>query len=165
MVPWTEPHPRGALAFLLTSALMATPAIAADQPKIDCGKGLEALFCPLKVPALIVEGRIFLAAEMMERMERVAYPMLDGINFYGQLVGEMADRVILTEGLIVDVAEDLIPGVILARTLERAVDNASGGSGDSIGGPTTDIDSLLVRQTPSRAKRPAVLDYGEAVNK
>jgi len=162
MVPRMGLHWGGLVACLLTAVLLATPATAADPPRIDCGKGIEALFCPLKIPAFIVEGRVFLASEFLERGERIAYATLDGINFYGQLVGEMADRVVVTEGLIVDVAEDLLPGPILLRGLDRALtDNGNSGGVGIPARPSATED--ILQETRPRADRPPVLDYGRAV--
>jgi hypothetical protein len=163
MVRLTRVHTVVVVALVAALAIWASPAGAADPPHLDCGKGWEALFCPLRVPGFIVEGRVFLASEFMERGERVAYATLEGINFYGQLVGDFGDRIILTEGLVVDVAEDIVPGVILARSLERAIAHATDSGDLGIGGPTTDIDSLIVRQSPTHAARPALIDYGKAV--
>lgn len=147
---------------LVASGICAGAASAADPPRIDCGKGLEALFCPLKVPGFIVEGRVFLAAEFMERGERIAYATLDGINFYGQLVGEMADRIVVTEGLVVDVAEDLLPGPILLRALDRALTDNGNGGGGGIQARSTATEDIL-KETRPRADRPAVLDYGKVI--
>jgi len=85
--------------------------------------------------------------------------MLEGINFYGQLVGEMGDRIVTTEALVVDVAEDLLPGVILARTVERAVANSTGRGGDELlPRAILDANSLIVRQQSiKRAERPDIL--------
>jgi len=163
MVPHTGLHYWGGLAaFLLAVVLLATPATAADPPRIDCGKGLEALFCPLKVPAFIVQGQVFLASEFLERGERIAYPTLDGINFFGQLVGEMADRVVVTEGLIVDVAEDLLPGPILLRALDRALSDNGNSGGTGIAARSSATEDIL-QETRPRASRPAVLDYGKVI--
>jgi hypothetical protein len=159
----TRAPAHGLVAFFILMALCAGPAAAADPPHLDCGKGLEAVFCPLKVPGFIVEGRVFLASEFMERGERIAYATLDGINFYGQLVGEMADRVVLTEGLIVDVAEDLLPGAVLVRALERSLaSNGDNGGGIQVRNSATED---LLEETRPRASRPPLLDYGEAITK
>lgn len=149
------------MALLLASSVAATPASAADPPHFDCGKGLGVLLCPLKVPAFIVEGQVFLAAEFLERGERIAYPTLDGINFFGQLIEETADRILITEGLVVDVAEDLLPGVVLSRSLERVVISVTGNAGN-VRVRTSATEDLL-RETRPRPVRPAVLDYGKAV--
>jgi len=163
MVPHTGLHYWGGLAaFLLAAVLLATPAMAADPPHFDCGKGLAVLFCPLKVPAFIVEGQVFLASEFLERGERIAYPTLDGINFYGELVGEMADRVVVTEGLIVDVAEDLLPGPILLRALDRALTDNGNSGGTGIAARSSATEDIL-QETRPRASRPAVLDYGKVI--
>jgi len=135
--------------------------VAQAESKFDfnCGKGAELLFCPLRVPAFIVEGRIALIEQAMNHGETVALGMLEGFNFYGQLVGEMADRIVTTQALIVDVAEDLLPGVILARTLERAVANKTDRGGDELL-PRAILDSnaLIVRQQSlKRAERPDLL--------
>lgn len=157
----TGAHIEVLLPLFVVIAMGAGPAAAADPPRIDCGKGFEALFCPLKVPGFIVEGRVFLAAEFMERGERIAYATLDGINFYGQLVQETADRILITEGLIVDVAEDLLPGVVLSRTVDRAVASVTG-DGGNVRIRTSATEDLL-KETRPRAERPAVLDYGKTV--
>jgi len=160
----TRAHFSGVAAFLLASGLFVTSASAADPPRINCGKGLEILLCPLKVPAFIVEGQVFLASEFLERGERIAYPTLDGINFFGQLVGEMADRVVVTEGLIVDVAEDLLPGPILLRALDRALTDDGNSGGNGIQARSSATEDIL-QETRPRASRPPVLDYGKAVTK
>ena len=146
---------------LVIVAMCAAPAAAADPPHFDCGNGWKALFCPLKVPGFIVEGQVFLASEFMERGERIAYPTLEGINFFGQLISETTDRIIITEGLIVNVTEDLLPGVVVARTIERAVGSVTGNA-NTVGVRTSATGDLLT-QTRPRPERPAVLDYGKAV--
>jgi len=150
------------LSLFVIMAMCVGPALAADPPRIDCGKGIGVLFCPLKVPGFIVEGRVFLASEFLERGERIAYATLDGINFYGQLVGEMADRVVVTEGLIVDVAEDLLPGPILLRAFDRALTDNGNSGGTGIPARNSATEDIL-QETRPRAERPPVLDYGRAV--
>jgi hypothetical protein len=116
----------------------------------------------LKVPGFIVQGQVFLASEFLERGERIAYATLDGINFYGQLVGETADRIVVTEGLIVDVAEDLLPGPILLRALDRALTDDGNSGGTGIPARSSATEDIL-KETRPRASRPAVLDYGKAI--
>jgi len=164
MVPHTGLDWGGLVALLLVSLVAATPASAADPPHFDCGKGLAVVFCPLKVPAFIVEGQVFLASEFLERGERIAYPTLDGINFFGELVGEMADRVVVTEGLIVDVAEDLLPGPILLRALDRALTDNGNSAAVGIAARSSATEDIL-KETRPRTTRPAVLDYGQAITK
>jgi hypothetical protein len=161
MLRVTRAHARIFLPLFVTIAMCAGPAAAADPPHFDCGKGLGVLFCPLKIPAFIIEGQVFLAAEFMERGERIAYPTLDSINFFGQLISETTDRIIITEGLIVNVTEDLLPGVVLTRTIERAVGSVTGNANSVRVGTSATQD--LLTQTRPRPEHPAVLDYGKAV--
>ncbi len=142
-------------AILLTAALGA-PRGARAGPKFDCGKGVEVIFCPLRIPAFVIQARLDFAEAVMDHGENVAFGILDGINFYGELVNEMADRITTTEALIVDVAEDLLPGVILARTLERGVANLSDRGGDDLlPHAILDANSLVIRQqTLRRPQRP-----------
>ena len=162
MVPHTGLQRGGLVALLLASLVAVAPARAADPPVFDCGKGLGQLFCPLKVPGFIVQGQVFLVSEFMERGERIAYPTLDGINFFGQLISETTDRIIITEGLIVNVTEDLLPGVVLTRTIERAVGSVTGNANSVRVGTSATQD--LLTQTRPRPEHPAVLDYGKAVS-
>ena len=148
----------GLLVFLFLGATVWTPAAHAG-PSFDCGHGVDVLFCPLRVPAFVIQARLDFAEAVMNHGESVALGILDSTNFYGQLVGEMADRVVTTEALIVDVAEDLLPGVILARTVERAVENKTNPGGDELlPRAILDANSLIVRQQSiNRAQRPDLI--------
>lgn len=151
------------VALGLLMAAVRAPQAAWAGPKFDCGHGAEVIFCPLRIPAFVIQARLDFAEAVMNHGETVALGMLEGFNFYGQLVGEMADRITVTEALIVDVAEDLIPGVILARTLERGVANLTDRGGDDLlPRAILDADSVVIRQQARpRAKAPVLLDRGE----
>ena len=146
-------------AVFLLLVVMGWPPVAQAGPKFDCGKGVEVVFCPLRIPAFAIQAHLDFAEAVMNHGETVALGMLEGINFYGQLVGEMGDRIVTTEALVVDVAEDLLPGVILARTVERAVANSTGRGGDELlPRAILDANSLIVRQQSiKRAERPDIL--------
>jgi len=139
--------------------VMGGPQTARAGPKFDCGHGVGVIFCPLRIPAFVIQARLDFAEAVMNHNETLALGMLEGANFYGQLVGEMADRIATTEALIVDVAEDLLPGVILARSLQQTVNNLTGGGGDDLlPRAILDANSLIVRQQSlKRAERPDLL--------
>jgi len=139
--------------------VMGWPNVVQAGPKLDCGHGVEVIFCPLRIPAFVIQAHLDFAETVMNHGETVALGMLEGFNFYGQLVGEMGDRIVTTEALIVDVAEDLLPGVILARSVERAVANSTDGGGDELlPRAILDANSLIVRQQSiRRAQRPDLL--------
>ncbi len=153
------------LGALLLTAMAATP-VRAEPPKLDCGHGFEVLFCPLKIPAFVVEARYDLVFDFMDHGERIAYAVLDGINFFGEQIGVMADRIDTTEALIVDVAEDLLPGVILARTVQRLVENVTApGTDELLPRAILDANSLILKQQSlKRPVRPNLLDYGARVS-
>jgi len=140
-------------------SVVVGPQDARAGPKFDCGRGVEVVFCPLRIPAFVIQARLDFAEAVMNHGETVALGMLEGFNFYGQLVGEMGDRIVTTEALIVDVAEDLLPGVILARSVERTVAGITDRGGDELlPRAILDANSLIVRQQSiKRAQRPDLL--------
>jgi len=132
------------------------------ESRLDCGRGVEVVFCPLRIPAMVIQAHLDFARAVMDHGETVALGVLEGVNYYGQLISQMADRITVTEALIVDVAEDLLPGVILARTLERGVANLTDRGGDDLL-PRAILDSnavIIRQQALKRPSRPVLLDRG-----
>ncbi len=136
--------------------VMGWPRAARAGPKFDCGHGVGVIFCPLRIPAFVIQARLDFAEAVMNHGETVALGMLEGVNFYGQLIGEMGDRIVTTEALVVDVAEDLIPGVIVARAVGKGIVNltAHGNGGDLLPTAILDTNSLVVRQQSTQRAQP-----------
>jgi len=136
--------------------VMGWPNAVQAGPKLDCGHGVEVIFCPLRIPSFVIQAHLDFAEAVMNHGETVALGILEGGNFYGQLIGEMGDRIVTTEALIVDVAEDLIPGVILARSVGKGIVNltAPGSGGDLLPTAILDTNSLVVRQQSTQRAQP-----------